>query len=244
MPVLELKDFVLWDAIRGPLHAKSRTADKIGHVDFAMIVPPIRLFVYLSLFPFLCYPAAALYGFGYYRCLRTTLSPMGMRGYDRYEEASKQYVVQKRVYDKRQRRYVETQIMDDIEQIDYAIKLAGDRRNEFIDDPNQKGVAYYIQERLLMKTEALFTGENWAWAITSDVFRYLLPVGLCFIFHPAAQRVRVDLQLMLQGRLKWRQVRHPILNFMKTGEEYRRSKARMNMASPVAAGAKPWNYKM
>ena len=244
MPVIEARDIILWDLFKGPLHAKSRTADKVGHVDFAMVVPPMRAFVYLAVFPFLCYPLAALYGFGYFKCLRTTLSPMGMRGYDRYDDASKQYVVQKRVFDKRQRRYVETQVTDDLDQIDYAIKLAGDKRNSFVDDPNQPGVAYYVQERLLMRNEALFTGEGWAWAITSDFFRYALPIGLAFVFHPAAQRVRVDMTLWMQGRLAWRQVRHPLLNFFKTSEEYRRSRIRQSMTSPIQKGAKPWSYKM
>lgn len=244
MPQLVLSDIVLWDAIKGPLHATSRTTDKIGHIDFAMVMPPARIFIYLTLFPFLCYPVAALYGYGYFRCLRTTKSPMAMRGYDIYEKAAKQYVVQKRVFDKRQRRYVETQIIDDVEQIDYAIKLAGDKRNEFIDDPNQKGVAYYVQERLLMRNEAMFTGENWTWAITSDVCRYLLPIGLAFIFHPAAQRVRVDFQLWMQGRLRWIQIRHPLLNFLKTGQEYRRTRVRSNLTNAAPKDARPWHYKM
>ena len=44
MPVIEARDIILWDLFKGPLHAKSRTADKIGHVhvDFAMVVPPAR----------------------------------------------------------------------------------------------------------------------------------------------------------------------------------------------------------
>ncbi|EPY43565.1 hypothetical protein AGDE_00356 [Angomonas deanei] len=95
-----------------------------------------------------------------------------------------------------------------------------------------------------MKAEAIFTGENWAWAFVSDSCRYLTPLAFAFIFHPSCKRLFVDLKLWKEGRLKWGQVRHPILNFFKSYSEYNSVLTRINTTKPAPKGAKPWSRNL
>lgn len=228
----------LW---RDPLTARSRTRDRLGHIDFGMIIPPIRAFVFYMMLPSLCYPVALLHLYGFYRCLRTVALP---RHYsqDRYEKHVI-YGVQKRTYDRRRRTILEVQV-DDVMETRRALYVTNGQRNTFVDDPAHPGTAYYIVEQKVMRAEAMFTGENWTWAFISDSCRFLLPAALAYTFVPASKRLSIDLRLWRQGRLTLRQVRHPITNFFKSYAEYNKNLHRLNVVKPTPKGAQPWSRSL
>ncbi|KAG5465266.1 hypothetical protein LSCM4_00721 [Leishmania orientalis] len=236
-----LHGLLLTDLWEGPLRARSRTRDRLGYIDFGMVIPPIRAFLYSMLIPYACYPIALVHFYGFYRCARTMVFPK----YDKQQRYSDRvmYGVQKRVYDARQKRIIESQV-DDVEEIQHALKVVGATRNQFVDDRQRKGTAYFVVEQNIMKAEALFTGENWAWAFISDTCRYVTPALFAYLFHPSCKRLTVDVRLWRQGRLQWRQVRHPVLNFFKTYNEYNQAMRRINVTKPAAKGARPWSRNL
>lgn len=232
---------LLTDLWNEPLHARSRTCDRLGHIDFGMVVPPIRAFFYCTLLPYLAYPIALLHLYGFYLCVQTMVLPR----YYRRERYSKRvmYGVQRRVYDPHQKRIHETQI-DDVTEIQHALEVTGTTRNQFVDDPTREGTAYYVVEQKIMKAEAIFTGENWAWAFISDTCRYATPLLFAYLFHPSCKRLTVDIRLWMQGRLRWRQIRHPLLNFFKSYREYNSAMQRINVTKPLPKGSKPWSQNL
>lgn len=232
---------LLTDLWMEPLHARSRTRERLGHIDFGMIVPPIRAFFYTMLIPYLCYPVALVNLYGFYRCAKTMVFPKYYKR-KRYSDRV-MYGVQKRIYDPRQKRVMETQI-DDVQEIQHALLVAGDTRNQFVDDPAHPGTAYFVVEQKIMKAEAVFTGENWAWAFISDTCRYITPLLFAYLFHPSCKRLTVDMRLWWQGRLQWRQVRHPLLNFFKSYNEYNQAMRRVNIVKPAPKGAQPWSRNL
>ncbi|KAG8346757.1 hypothetical protein ERJ75_000051200 [Trypanosoma vivax] len=236
-----LTGVLLTDLWRGPLHAESRTRGRLGHIDFGMVVPPARAFIYYSLCPFLCYPLALLHLWGYYRCLRTLVMPKYYKE-DRYA-SHVIYGVQKRVYDSVQRRLHES-VVTDAQEIKRALEVAKEERNHFVDDPKAAGVAYLITEQKILRAEAFFTGENWAWAFVSDSLRYLMPAALAYLFVPSCGRLFVDMKLWAQGRLHWRQLRHPVLNFFKSYRDYNDAITRINVTKPPAKGKRPWTRNL
>ncbi|KAG5464530.1 hypothetical protein LSCM1_00720 [Leishmania martiniquensis] len=236
-----LHGLLLTDLWEEPLHTRSRTRDRLGHIDFGMVIPPIRAFLYSMLIPYACYPIALVHLYGFYRCSRTMVFPKYYKR-QRYSDRVV-YGVQRRVYDARQKRILESQV-DDVEEIQHALEVAGTTRNQFVDDPQHKGTAYYVVEQKIMKAEAIFTGENWAWAFISDTCRYVTPVLFAYLFHPSCKRLTVDLRLWGQGRLQWRQVRHPVLNFFKTYSEYNQAMRRINVTKPAPKGARPWSRNL
>ncbi|RNC45895.1 hypothetical protein TcCL_NonESM04321 [Trypanosoma cruzi] len=239
--LVTLKGVLLTDLWNGPLGAVSRTRDRLGHIDFAMVVPPLRAFVYCMLCPFLCYPIAALYLWGYYRCMRTIIFPKSYRR-ERYA-SNVMYGVQKRVYDARQRRIHETTV-GDADEIRHALEVTNGARNHFVDDPKEGGVAYFVVEQKIMRPEALFTGENWAWAFISDSCRFLTPVLLSYLFVPSCRRLGIDIRLWFQGRLCWWQLRHPVLNFFKSYRDYNNAVKRINITKPPPKGKEPWTKNL
>lgn len=231
----------LTDMWNEPLHAVSRTSDRIGHIDFAMVIPPVRSFFYYMLCPYLIFPVVLVNAYGFYRCLRTLVRPKSYRR-DQYEKHVF-YGVQKRTYDPRQRRLIESQV-DNVGEIKHALQVAGDSRNQFVDDSNTPGTAYFVVEQRVMKAEAVFTGENWAWAFISDSCRYLTPIALAYLFRPSCARLTVDLRLWAQGRLKLFQIRHPITNFFRSYTEYNKAMQRINVVKPAPKGAQPWSKNL
>ncbi|CCW70090.1 unnamed protein product [Phytomonas sp. Hart1] len=240
-PTSTLWEVLLADLWRGPLHAHSRTRDRLGHIDFAMVVPPTRALLYCMLCPYLSYAISLSSLYGFYRCLRSMVPPKYYH-HDRYSKRVV-YGAQKRVYDPRYKRICEIQI-EDVEEIRHALQVVGEMRNQFIDDPERPGTAYLVIQQRIMRAEALFSGENWAWAFVSDSFRYLTPVCLAYLFHPSCRRLTVDLRLWFQGRLWWRQIRHPILNFFKSYSEYNRAMSRINITKPLPKGSQPWSKNL
>jgi hypothetical protein len=236
-----LHGLLLTDLWMEPLHARSRTRDRLGHIDFGMVIPPIRAFFYCMLVPHLCYPIALVHLYGFYRCVKTMVFP---KYYKRQQYSDRvMYGVQKRVYDARQKRIMETQI-DDVREIQHALQVTGTTRNQFVDDPTHQGTAYFVVEQKIMKAEAIFTGENWAWAFISDTCRYATPLLFAYLFHPSCKRLTIDLRLWWQGRLQWRQTRHPVLNFFKSYNEYNQAMRRINLVKPAPRGAQPWSKNL
>jgi len=161
---------------------------------------------------------------------------------DRYSQRV-MYGVQKRVYDPHQKRIHETQI-DEVTEIHHALEVTGTTRNTFVDDPTREGTAYYVVEQKVMKAEAIFTGENWAWAFISDTCRYVTPLLFAYLFHPSCKRLTVDIKLWMGGRLRWRQMRHPLLNFFKSYREYNATMQRINVTKAAPKGSKPWSRNL
>ncbi|AYU84111.1 hypothetical protein conserved [Leishmania donovani] len=236
-----LHGLLLTDLWEEPLHTRSRTRDRLGYIDFGMVIPPIRAFLYSMLIPYACYPIALVHLYGFYRCTRTMVFPKYYKR-QRYSDRV-MYGVQKRVYDTRQKRILESQV-DDVQEIQHALEVVGAARNQFVDDPHRKGTAYFVVEQKIMKAEAIFTGENWAWAFISDTCRYVTPMLFAYLFHPSCKRLTVDLRLWRQGRLHWRQARHPVLNFFKTYNEYNQAMRRINVTKPAPKGAQPWSRNL
>lgn len=236
-----LSEVLLTGLWKDPLTARSRTSERLGHIDFGMVVPPVRAFIYCMICPYLAYPVAVLQLYGYVRCLRTTVLPKYYRR-QRYHDHV-MYGVQRRTYDEKQRRLLETQI-DDVLEIQNALRVVKGARNQFVDDPNKSGTAYLVVEQKIMKAEAIFTGENWAWAFVADSCRYLGPVGIACMFHPSCKRLTVDISLWLQNRIRWSQIRHPLLNFFKSYNEYNKSMQRINVVKPAPKGSSPWSKNL
>mmetsp|Transcript_26284 Transcript_26284/g.30453 ORF Transcript_26284/g.30453 Transcript_26284/m.30453 type:complete len:254 (+) Transcript_26284:85-846(+) len=231
----DLYQFAVKDVWEVPLTATSRTSDKLGHIDFYMFIPPLRAFFWYSVCPPLAYPIAAVHAFGYYRCIRTLKRPEAYTR-DRYVNRKIYYGVQRRVYDERQQKIVEYQV-DSPEEIKHALEVTNGVRNQFLDDPTHPGRAYFVVEQRVMRSEAIFTAENWGWAITSDILRFAVPAGLAFLFRQPIARLFVDLKLWRQGRLHWRQIRHPVLNFFMTYQDYRIAMRRINVTKAPKKGA-------
>ena len=227
----------LWDE---PLQATSRTTDKLGHIDMGMVLPPLRTFVYCSFCPFLAYPIIGFHMFGFYRCVKTFKRREDYRQ-NKYT-GRVYYGVQRREYEPRVHKLQETQI-DDPQEIQHALTVTDGVRNQFVDDPTKKGRAYFVVEQRVMRKEVVFTAENYGWAVTSDVVRFLGPVLLAMCFHPSIKRMTVDIKLWSQGRLHWRQFRLPIFNFFKTYQELNQSLYRINVAKPQESTKKPWNHR-
>ncbi|KPI89375.1 hypothetical protein ABL78_1501 [Leptomonas seymouri] len=236
-----LHGLLLTDLWMEPLHARSRTRERLGHIDFGMLLPPIRAFVYCVMIPYLCYPIALVNLYGFYRCAETMVFPKYYK-HQRYSDRV-MYGVQKRVYNPQLKRILETQI-DDVQEIEHALQVVGATRNQFVDDPLHRGTAYFVIEQRIMKAEAVFTGENWAWAFISDTCRYITPLLFAYLFHPSCKRMTVDLRLWWQGRLQWRQVRHPGLNFFKSYKEYNQVMRRINIVKPAPKGSQPWSKNL
>lgn len=222
-----------------PLNATSRTADRLGHIDFGSVIPPLRAFFLCALCPYLCYPIGALSAYGFLRCCQTLQWP----SYSKREKYAGHvmYGVQKRVYDDCRQRLVESQVSD-VAEMQHALEVVDDVRHQFVDDPSKKGTAYSVVEQQVMKVEAVFTGENWAWAFIADSSRYLSPIAIAYVFHPSCKRLTVDLRLWLQGRLYYKMVRHPLANFFKTYAEFNSSLSRVNVTKP--AKTKAWNRNL
>lgn len=235
-----LCELFLTNIWKEPLHAKSRTTERLGHIDFGMVIPPVRAFIYCALCPFLCYPIAALSAYGFLRCCRTVTWP----AYKRKEKYAGHvmYAVQKRVYDDHRKRLGESQVSDATE-MQYALSVVKDVRHQFVDDLTTAGTAYAVVEQRVMKPEAVFTGENWAWAFISDSCRYLTPLLFAYLFHPSCKRLLVDLRLWHQGRIYYKQIRHPISNFFMTYAEFNRSMQRVNVTKKPT-GAQPWSRNL
>lgn len=232
----QIFQFAVKDVWEVPLSATSRTAEKLGHIDLYMVVPPARAFFWYSMCPFLAYPIAALHAFGYYRCVKTMVRPQAYKK-DRYENNKVYYGVQRRVYDERQKKIVEYQV-DSPEEIKHALEVTRGVRNQFMDDPTHPGRAYFIVEQRVMRSEAIFTAENWSWALFSDTVRFALPMGLAYLFRMPMQRLMVDMKLWRQRRLHWRQIRHPVLNFFMTYQEYGIAMRRINVTKVPTASTK------
>lgn len=235
-----LVDFVLRSAWKDPIQATSRTRDRLGHIDFGMVIPPIRGFLYCTLCPYLCYPIALVNSYGCWRCCQSIAWPK----YDSRDKYAKHvmYAVQKRVYDRRRKRLAESPV-DDVAEMQHALDVVHGVRHQFVDDPTNSGTAYAVVEQRIMKAEAVFTGENWAWAVISDTCRYASPILLAYLFHPACKRLTVDLKLWCQGRLYYKQIRHPLTNFFKTYSEFNQSMQRVNI-SKAPTGSKPWSRNL
>lgn len=235
-----LSDVLLRNLWREPLNATSRTRERLGHIDFGMVFPPIRAFFYCALCPYLCYPIALVSAYGFMRCCKTITWPQYNRR-DKYA-GHVMYAVQKRVYDERRKRLAESQVSD-VTEMQHALSVVDGVRHQFVDDPGAKGTAYAVVEQRVMKAEAVFTGENWAWAFISDSCRYLTPIALAYLFHPSCKRLTVDLRLWFQGRLYYKQIRHPFMNFFKTYAEFNQSMQRVNV-SKAPTGAQPWSKNL
>lgn len=233
-------DVLIKNVWREPLQAKSRTTERLGHIDFGMVIPPVRSFIYCTICPFLCYPLAALSAYGFTRCCRTIVWPQ----YSRKEKYAGHvmYAVQKRVYDDCRKRLGESQVSD-VSEMQHALSVVKDVRHQFVDDPASAGTAYAVVEQRVMKPEAVFTGENWAWAFISDSCRYLTPLLLAYLFHPTCKRLLVDLRLWYQGRIYYKQIRHPISNFFLTYAEFNRSMQRVNVTKKPS-GAQSWSRNL
>ncbi|EPY31176.1 hypothetical protein STCU_03585 [Strigomonas culicis] len=240
-PTTGFTGLLLTDLWREPLYTHSRTSDRLGFIDFGMVVPPIRAFFYCMICPFLCYPIALLHLYGFYRCMQTLVMPKYYR-HKRYSDRVT-YGVQKREYVEKQKKVLETQV-DDLAEIEHALGVTKGQRNQFVDDPERRNVSYYVVEQKIMKAEAIFTGENWAWAFISDSCRYVTPLLFAYLFHPSSKRLMVDLQLVFQRRLRWNQVRHPVLNFFKSYKEYNSSMQRVVLTKAAPKGAQPWSRNL
>lgn len=227
---MRVGEYFFSDLWNDPLTATSRTKDKLGHIDFGMVIPPFRAFVYYTICPILAYPIACLHVYGYYRCLKTTVGPKLYRG-KKYEDDKVYYGVQRRSFDQRLKKLTELYV-DNPTEIQHALEITKGVRNQFVDDPSKPGQAYFVVEQKVFRLEAMFTVENWGYAVVSDVMRFLVPAALALFFRAPTQRMFVDTKLCLQGRMHWRQIRHPVLNFFSTFQEYNVATRRVIVAQP------------
>ena len=240
-----VSDIILFNSIKEPFSAISRTNGRLLRSDYEPLMSPLRTMFIMTLVPWLCYPLSAINLYGYLRCLYTFQLPKSLTQKDTYDmDAPKEYAVMRRNYDARRKKMVETYVAPDEDKIQYALSVVKDSRNEYIDDPATPNTAYLVQERLTLKYESIFASEDTAWGIISDACRFLFPAMMGYAFHPAAQRLKVDMLLVFQRRLRWNEVRHPVSNFFRTVKEYEEVKHRVNRVSPIPKDARPWHYKL
>lgn len=223
------------------LNARSRMSENIpSSIDALAFIPPMRTLAICGAVPHLAIPLGMLHFFGYVKCILTMKLP-SRKGID-YFDKSRDIAVNKRYYDQRQKRVVELLTIQDADEISRGLEVCGTRRNEFVNDPNAKGVAYYVIERKRLNADFMFRGENWAYGFLSDFFRFAVPVFICLAFGPSIRRLNVDLLQWKNGQLLITQIRHPAFNFFQGLNEYNQAKYRMNV-NRVPQNTRPWHFK-
>lgn len=236
--------FLIDTALRDPITARSRVSDPEyipEHIDLTMVWPPVRGALLCSMLPSLAAPLLGLHMYGWARCGMSMALPY--RTDIKFFDDDVEFVVHRRRYDPRTRKIVEEGSFFDGETLEHALQVAGSRRNEFVDDPKDKGVSYFVMERKRVNNKFVFRGENWVWGVLSDFSRNAMVAMVCYAFFPAMRRFHADVALVLQRRMAFTQVRHPVFNFFMTINEYNRAKHRV-VTTKVPSGARPWNYKL
>lgn len=237
---------VVFGLLEETLHAKSRTRhrsqmDVRMGFDLSSFVSPLRAFCLLAVVPFCAAPVAILHGYGFLRCLWTMKLPY-TKHVELYDEEETVFIVHKRKYDLQRRKIVEKGNFTDTSTIDKALSICGKRRDEFVDDPQEKGTSYLVIERPTISREYMYRGRKWTYGFLADVVRHIVPMFIAFAFFPAMKYLSQDLVLWRRGQLPMTMIRHPISNFFLTVQDY--NKARARMVSRVPTNARPWNYKL
>lgn len=230
--------------LRETLGAESILADSYNlNLEFRMeiVIAPMRAFFLCTVLPSLSLPLGCLYTFGYARCLRTMTAPFSIPQ-PVFDPHDVQVVVHRRRYNPHSRKIEEDGCFWDADTINKGLGVAGTRRNEFVDDPKDPGVSYFVMERKKLNKRFMDQGQTWAYGFMGDFLRYGLTVIICVVFYPAAQRFHQDLFHWWRGQLSWTLIRHPIQNIFFTAQEYQKAKFRVNNKMP--SQSRPWNYKL
>lgn len=232
-------DTLVFDLVHAPIRAVSRTVEPVAVFDFDMIANPLRACAACWLVPPLCFPVAALGAVGLVRCF-STMKISANPGREAFFESTRNLIVHRRRLEPASGQLVET-IVADAGETERGLRVAGNRRDTFVDDPRAPGTAYLVIEQSVMKFSKAMTVKAWYMCVISDVWRFGSMIGAAAIFVPSARRLLVDLRLVAQRRLKIRQIRHPILNFRLTAAEYSRARIRVNVNKPqTRAVVNPW----
>ncbi len=201
----------------------------------------MRTLALITLLPSLAHPIAVLHGVALLRCAYTFQRAVSTNVPKFEDKVTPEYVVYKRKYDPILKKIDETHILAESTEIADALKICGNRRGEFVED-GKSGASYFVMEKQTLNKAYMFRREKWAWAILSDLTRYVFPFTLCLMFFPAARRFNTDFIKWWQGSLpKW-EVRHPIPNFFLSVNDYNRAKHRITMKNSLGmpVTAKPW----
>ena len=230
------------DTMRLCLTARARSSDAERlpqAMDLEGVLQIVKTFAAVVLFPTLAAPLAALHGYGLFRCGRTMSLPYSVPQ-PMFEPGDVQVVVHRRKYDTQRKRIVEDGCYFDNETIEYGLKVAGSRRDEFVDDPSEPGTSYFVMERRKLNKKFMIQGQSWAWAFLDDFLMFGFPLFVCMGFFKPARHFHADVAQWMRGILPMTQIRHPIGNFFLGINDYNRAKLRR----PKHSGMKPWNYKV
>jgi hypothetical protein len=202
-----------------------------------------KVFVASCVLPTVAAPLAALHAFGLYRCGRTICAPYSVPQ-PMFLADDVQVVVHRRKYDRDRKRIVEEGCFFDSPTIEKGMKVAGSRRDEFVDDPAEPGVSYFVMERRKMNRKYMIQGQCWVYGAMDDFVMYGAPLFICAGFIKPARQFHHDIFLWLRGRLRFVQIRHPVANFFLGINEYNRAKMRKSTTKKIVKPMlKPWNYK-
>ena len=217
--------------------------DLPSFMDLEGLLHSGKIFVAVVILPTLSAPLAALHGFGLYRCGRTISMPYAVPQ-PMFESNDIQVVVHRRKYDRHRNRIVDEGCFFDAATIERGMKVAGSRRDEFVDDPNEPGTSYFVMERRKMNKKYMQQGQSWLWGAMDDFLMYGVPLFICLSFFKPARQFHEDIWHWARGRLNITQIRHPIGNFFLGINDYNRAKMRKGTPNGSSASMKPWNYKM
>lgn len=235
----------LSDMLSRCLEAESKTKDPRlipEHWDMGMLWPVVRACGLCTLVPSLAYPIGLLHMYAYTRIMATTNFNYRQE-FPKYTGSIK-YCVYRREYDHLRKRMTDSSLFETqhADEVARALHVVGSLRNEYVMDPQNRSVSYYVIEQRQINGKNIFQGENFAWTCIAEWMRFMGVVLACYMFLPAARRFNTDVVQVLKRQLPVSQVRHPAMNFFFNIQEYNRAKNRLNARLP--SDARPWNYKL
>ena len=111
--------------------------------------------------------------------------------------------------------------------IDEALKVVGDTRQQHVQDPTGQKVWYYVLEQYSYKGAYYFESEFQSARLLYDGLAIGATMVVCMMMRAPAALFMTDLQLFRQGRLSLFNVRTPLRNFFKAPDSLRKDKARV-----------------
>jgi hypothetical protein len=198
-----------------------------------------KVFLCLCLFPSFSAPLGLLHAYGLYRSGRTISKPYAVPQ-PMFQQNDIQVVVHRRKYDRDRRKIVEEGCFFDAPTIERGMKVAGSRRDEFVDDPQDPGVSYFVMERRKLNRKYMIQGQSWLWGAMDDFTTFGMPLFICAAFLKPARHFHYDVGQWVRGKIRFVQIRHPVGNFFLSINDYNRAQLRRSTSRP---GLKPWNYK-
>jgi hypothetical protein len=230
------------------LRARSVNADANYtqlYFDWGCLRPPLYTLGLCTVIPHACWPLLVMSGYAQIRCLLTCdfrSLPLNMRKIAPYDAEQTSWLVHRRLYDKKTKKMKEELVVNDYDELQYALKVVGAKRQQFIDDPNRESVQYWVSERKTLNKEFGELAYGWLVGFQCDFIRYGGTFAMAWCFRGSVRRLEVDLRRWWKGEIFPQSISHPIPNFFRSYDEYQLVKHKMKSHTPKSA--RPWNYNL